>query len=104
MIQLPLEQAQALRAYLGTRPYDEVAAACVWLDAAIRAAQSAGASLLDQMQAAALRADHESAQRAEAEYGGLIQRSVSQYRGAPKSPDSDLVLRTPQPQESTDAR
>lgn len=39
MIQLPLEQAQAIRAYLGTRPFDEVAAACVWLDAAIRATQ-----------------------------------------------------------------
>lgn len=39
MIQLPLEQAQAIRAYLGTRPFDEVAAACLWLDAAIRTSQ-----------------------------------------------------------------
>jgi len=35
-ITLPLDQAQALRAYCGSRPHDEVAAACTWLDDAIR--------------------------------------------------------------------
>lgn len=39
MIQLTLEQATRLRAYLLTRPAGEVLAAILWLDAAITAAE-----------------------------------------------------------------
>lgn len=42
-VSIDARKLAAIRQYLGARPYDEVAAACAWIDEALEAAMAADA-------------------------------------------------------------